>query len=83
MTFKAAQTQCRKVGTSHATGDALRSMYAELVGLNHGGSPAMYYGWLQRNATGDDTQIAEASRNLIRNRSVAYDALMGIDLAPA
>jgi hypothetical protein len=33
MTLKDARKQCRKVGTAHASGDALRSMYAELIAM--------------------------------------------------
>lgn len=50
MTFKEAQKQCRKVGMAHASGDALRSMYAELIAQHHFaiGNPEKFYEHLRR-----------------------------------
>lgn len=78
MTFKEAKKQCRKVGTAHATGDALRSMYAELVASKWYaiGNPEKIYTYLQSAASGDDSQIAEVSRELLRDHNRALDAVL-------
>ena len=75
MKYKDALKQCKRVGTAHAGGDALRAMYAGLIALSHGGDPAVYYGWLQRNVPGDDCAIAAKARELIRDRQSTLDAL--------
>lgn len=77
MTFKEAKRECRRVGTSHATGDALRAMYAELIVLNHPGlnqhSAPKFYEHLQ--TLGDDDAITHRSRELLRNGLAAADVL--------
>ena len=76
MTFKQAKARCRKVGTAHATGEPLAAMYADLVALHHGGDPAKYYTHLRVMV--DDAAIANAARELMRDRAKAWDALMGV-----
>lgn len=77
MTFKEAKKQCHKVGTAHATGDALRSMYAELIVVTHPGlnpySAEKFYIHLQRYET--DADITNRSRELLRNGLDAADVL--------
>lgn len=77
MTYQSASKQCKRTGTAHATGDSLRAMYAALVAQIHGGEAAKYYAWLQAHATGDDNNITETSRCLLRDRAMAWDVLMG------
>lgn len=77
MTYKAALKACKKSGTSRATGDALRAMYAGLIQLQHGGAVERYFEFLQGNSV-DDKDVADKSRGLLRDRAKAYDALMGI-----
>ncbi len=74
MTFKEAKKACRKVGTAHAAGDALRAMYADLIAHRQGGDAETYYVWLPR---GDDGETMEAARSLLRDRAKAWDVLMG------
>lgn len=78
MTYKQALKECKRVGTAHATGDALRAMYAGLLELQHGGAVERYYQRLQVIAPGTDEEIGEASRALLRSRKKAWDVLMGI-----
>lgn len=77
MNFKEAKKQCRKVGTAHATGDALRSMYAELIVVTHPGlnpySAEKFYVHLQQYET--DADITNRSRQLLRNGLDAADVL--------
>lgn len=77
MDFKQAKRECRRVGTAHASGDALRSMYAELIVLQHPGlnqhSAPKFYGDLQGYA--DDSAIIERSRELLRDGWAAADVL--------
>ncbi len=73
--YKTALRECKRVGTAHASGDGLRAMYAGLVALQHGGSAEDYYAYLPQ---GSDMEIAEAARELLRDRAQAYDVLMGV-----
>lgn len=77
MDFKQAKRECRRVGTSNASGDALRSMYAELIVLQHPGlnqhSAPKFYEHLQGYT--DDGAITERSRELLRNGWGAADVL--------
>lgn len=77
MTFKDAKKQCRKVGTAHATGDALRSMYAELIADKWYaiGNPHKFYEHLQQTAVTDD-EIYERSRELLRDHGKALDVVL-------
>ena len=74
-TYKQALKECKRVGIAHASGDALRAMYAGLIALHHGGSAEKYYAVIPQ-AT--DQEIAEYSRSLMRDRAKAWDALMGV-----
>jgi hypothetical protein len=76
MTFKEAKKQCRKVGTAHAQGDALRAMYAELIAFQQavtGGSAEKFYAHLQTVA---DDAIAESARELLRDHWKALDVAL-------
>jgi hypothetical protein len=42
MTFKEAKRELKKVGTSHAAGDAYRAMWAETLSFAHGGRVETY-----------------------------------------
>lgn len=75
MTFKQAAKACRKAGTAHATGDALRAMYAELIADRQGGDAEKYYASLPQ---GTDSGMMEAARALLRDRAKAWDVLMGV-----
>lgn len=77
MTYKQALKECKRVGTAHATGDALRAMYAGLLEVQHGGAAEQYYLGLQDYAQGTDTEIAEVARTLLRDRAKAWSVLMG------
>lgn len=77
MTYKDALKQYKKVGAAHATGDALRVMYADLIGSLHGGKPEKYYEWLK---PGTDHEIIEQARILLRDRQKAWDVLIGIEV---
>lgn len=74
--YKAATKQLKRVGTAHASGDALRAMYADLLVFHHGGRATTYFAWLQGHALGDDKAISEAARELLRDRAKSWDALM-------
>lgn len=77
MTFKEAKKQCRKVGTAHASGDALRSMYAELIVVTHPGinqhSAEKFYDHLQGYP--NDRDIEQRARELMRDGFAAADVL--------
>lgn len=74
--YTRALKQCQRVGTSHATGDALRAMYAKLVAQMHGGDAERYYAYLE--STAGDRATMEVARALLRDRATAWDVLMGI-----
>lgn len=78
MTFKEAQKQCRKAGTAHAQGDALRSMYAELIAQKWYaiGNPEKFYLHLQRVATDGEQAIANEARELLRDHAKALDVVL-------
>lgn len=77
MTFNEAKKQCRKVGTAHVSGDALRAMYAELIVVMHPGinqhSAEKFYEHLQGYQ--DDSAITDRSRELMRDGFAAADVL--------
>jgi hypothetical protein len=72
MTFKEAQKQLRKVGTSRAQGDALRAMYAEMIAQRHFaiGNPEKFYAHLQAVAHSEQ-MITERARELLRDSDLA------------
>lgn len=76
LTFKEAKKACRKVGTSRASGDALRSMYAEMIAFKWYaiGNPEKFYRHLQSSATDDD--ITNEARRLLRDHGEALDAML-------
>lgn len=78
MTFKEAKKECRKVGTSRASGDALRSMYAEMIAFKWYaiGNPEKFYRHLQSSATDDD--ITNEARRLLRDHGEALDAMLAL-----
>lgn len=77
MTFTEAKKQCRCVGTAHASGDALRAMYAELIVVTHPGlnqySQERFYTYLQGCI--NDEATASCSRELMRNGWAAAEVL--------
>lgn len=77
MTFKEAKKQCRKVGTAHAQGDALRSMYAELIAMKWPaiGNAERMYTHLQ-GVTDDEQSIASEARELLRDHTKALDVVL-------
>jgi hypothetical protein len=77
MTFKEAKKQCRRVGTAHAQGDALRAMYAELIASRWYavGNPEKFYMYLQSVAD-DERAIANEARALLRDSSLALDVAL-------
>lgn len=76
LTFKEAKKECRRVGTAHATGDALRSMYAELIAENWYaiGNPLKFYDHLQ--AFDSDKEIYMEARRLLRDHGEALDVVL-------
>ena len=72
--YKAALKECKRVGTAHASGDALRAMYAKLITFQQGGEETKYYSYLGRAES--DEAIAASARELLRDRSKAWDVLM-------
>jgi hypothetical protein len=77
MTFKEAKKACRKVGTSHAQGDALRAMYADLIAFQWFaiGNPEKFYAHLQSVAD-DERAITERARELLRDSNAALDVVL-------
>lgn len=77
MTFNEAKRACRKVGTAHAQGDALRAMYAELIAQRWYaiGNPEKFYAHLQTVAD-DEQAIAERARELLRDSNMALDVVL-------
>jgi len=76
MTFKEAKRACRKVGTAHAEGDALRAMYAEMIAFQQaatGGNPEKFYVHLQTVA---DDAITETARRLLCDSGKALDVAL-------
>ena len=75
MTFKEAAKQCRKVGTAHAEGDALRAMYAEMIAFKWYavGNAEKFYQVLQAVA---DNAISDRARELLRDYEKALDAVL-------
>ena len=86
MTFREALKRLHKVGTAHATGDSLRAMYADLIAFQHNGGDTRwrykqaekFYAWLADK--GDDGEVADAARVLLRDRQKAWDIQMGIEV---
>lgn len=78
MTFKEAKKQCRKVGTAHASGDALRAMYADMIAFKWYaiGNPDKFYQHLQTMA--DDEAIEQEARELLRDHGKALDAMLAL-----
>ena len=77
MTYAQARKALRKVGTAHASGDALRVMYADLLSFQHGGKPVSYFRWLRAKSAGaDDSAISRMARELLRDREKSWEALM-------
>jgi hypothetical protein len=74
MTFKEAKRELKKVGTSHAAGDAYRAMWAETLSFAHGGRVETYYSWLGR--FGDDKAVRAEGNRLMSDRAASWDALM-------
>ena len=73
MTFSEAKKQCKKVGTSHAQGDALRAMYADMIAFKWYaiGNPEKFYAHLQ--AFDGEQGITDEARALLRDSSMALD----------
>lgn len=80
MTFNEAKKQCRKVGTAHAQGDALRAMYAELIAQHHFaiGNPEKFYVHLQGVADNEQA-ITERGRELLRDSNAALDVALALE----
>lgn len=76
MNIEQARKALRKTGVANATGDALRSTFADLIKSVHGGDAKVYYKWLQTQES--DTEIMAAAKSLLASRSRAWDVLMGI-----
>jgi hypothetical protein len=75
MNFREAKKACHKVGTSHAQGDALRAMYAEMINERNGFIvPQRFYLHLRTFRT--DAQIVEEARSLLRDNNKALEVLL-------
>lgn len=73
LNYKQALQQLRKVGCAHATGDALRAMYADLLSTRmRGADPARIYAYLG-TAEGD---LLDAYRRLCDDVWAYTDALL-------
>lgn len=71
MTFKEALRACKKVGTNHAEGDALRAMYANMIAWHWPAfqlDGAKFYAHLLTMA---DSEIANEAHRLLRDRFAA------------
>lgn len=77
MTFKEAKKACRKVGTAHAQGDALRAMYAEMIAFKWYaiGNPEKFYAHLQTIAD-NEKAITDEARALLRDSNAALDVIL-------
>lgn len=75
MTFAQAMKECQRLGTAHATGDALRAMYARLVAQLHGGDAQRYFVHLR--GTTSDRETERSARALLSDRAAAWDVLLG------
>ena len=65
MNYTQALKECKRVGTDHAEGDALRAMYAKLITVQHGLiGPQRFYAYLTTVA---DAEIAHKARRLLRS----------------
>lgn len=76
MTFKEAKKECKRVGTSHAQGDALRAMYADLIAMHHYavGNPERFYSHLQ--GFDGEKAITDRARELLRDSGKALDVVL-------
>lgn len=76
MTFKEAQKQCRKVGTAHASGDALRAMYADMIAFKwHAiGNPHKFYEHLKDFDS--DQAIYKRATELLKDHWEALDVVL-------
>ncbi len=66
--YKQGLKDCKKVGTSRASGDALRAMYASLIPFQHclnECTAEKFFTHLQKFDT--DEQISEEARRIIRS----------------
>jgi hypothetical protein len=75
MTFKEAKRELRRVGTSKATGDAYRAMWAETLAFAHGGRAETYYEWFTEY-TFNDASIRIEGNRLMSDRAASWEALM-------
>jgi hypothetical protein len=77
MTFNEAKRACRKVGTAHAQGDALRAMYAEMIASRWYavGNPEKIYIHLQA-VTEDERATTDRARELLRDSNAALDVVL-------
>lgn len=73
MTHKDALKELKRRGTAHATGDALRAMYASLICFNYWGKKLepRFYEHLQQYES--DNAIAEEGRALMRDHGKTLD----------
>ncbi len=68
MNYTEAMKECRRVGTAHASGNALRAMYARLIAYHcclAESTASQFYQHLQSHV--DDTAITDEAQRLMRN----------------
>lgn len=74
--YKKALKECKKVGTSHASGDALRAMYAKLIPFHvclDGKTAPKFFEHFQRFDT--DEAITNEARRILRDPSAVWSIL--------
>jgi len=80
MNYTEAQKIVRKQGVAHATGDAKRAVYADVVSYRHAVTAKSIYVWLQNHAATDE-EIHDMASELLRDPfKASYAALEGMGL---
>lgn len=75
MTYKQALKEYKGIGAKHATGNAARAMYADLLVGLHGGKAETYYAGLCKTP---DQELDARAKHLASDRAAAWDVLMGL-----
>lgn len=79
LNYKDALKACRKVGTAHAQGDALRAMYADMIAFKWYaiGNAEKIYTYLQ-SVPSDERTITDAARELLRDSNKTLDVVLAL-----
>lgn len=81
MTFKDALKELRRRGTSHAEGDALRAMYAQLICFSYWGKKMepKFYAHLQKF---EGQAMIDEGRTLMRDHERTLDIALELTAIP-